>query len=117
MIKDTAFYTIKVNSLKKEVEMEVSGTFTPEKAEAFIEEYTNKVNTINAADFTLRLDCTSLDVVTQQQIPELEKCYVLYRESGFKKVIFEIHNNNIVKMQLNRLARKAGLTNVEISEV
>lgn len=117
MIKDTAFYTIQVNKVKKEVEMEVSGTFTPEKAEVFIKDYTEKVNTIDAADFILRLDCRSLDVVTQQQIPELENCYALYRESGFKKVIFEIHNNSIVKMQLSRLARKSGLTNAEVVEV
>lgn len=110
-------YKIEVNSLKKVINMVITGTFTPEKAKAFINDYQKKVNSIKASDFELKLDCTDLDVVTQAMIPELTKCYELYKSSGFNKVVFEIKSSNIVKMQLGRIARNVGLTNAQIVEV
>jgi len=49
-------------------------------------------------------------------VPELESCYRLYKESGFQRVIFEIKKSPVLKMQLSRLARNTGLTDVEVIE-
>jgi len=109
-------YTLNINSVKKEVNLEVKGTFTPEKAKGFIDDYNRRVGVIKASDFVLRLDCRDLDLVTQEMVPELESCYRLYKESGFQRVIFEIKKSPVLKMQLSRLVRNAGLTNVEVIE-
>jgi len=107
-------YTMKVNVAKKTIDMTVSGTFTPEKAQQFIDDYQKKVSSINASEFVLEFDCRDLDVVTQQMIPTLESCLELYKSSGFKKVEVGISKSAIISMQLNRLAKKVGLDNFEV---
>lgn len=107
-------YTMKVNVEKKTIEMTVSGTFTPEKAQQFIDDYQKKVSSINANEFVLEFDCRDLNVVTQQMIPTLESCLELYKSSGFKKVEVGISKSAIISMQLNRLAKNVGLDNFEV---
>ncbi|MBP1915118.1 hypothetical protein [Lederbergia galactosidilytica] len=102
-----------LNLEKKEMNIEIVGNFTPEQAQQFIQDYNNNVNSIHASDFNLVLDCRDLNVVTKELIPALQDCYKLYQSTGFNKVIFEIGTSSIVKMQLNRIAREVGLTNVE----
>lgn len=106
-------YSMNVNRGNKEMNIEIVGNFTPEQAQQFINDYNSNVNSINASEFNLVLDCKELNIVTQELIPALQECYKLYKSSGFHKVIFEIGNAPIVKMQLNRIAREVGLTNVE----
>lgn len=110
-------YTMNLNSTKKEMNITIVGNFSPEQAEKFIGDYNIKVNSISASEYILRLDCTSLNVVTPDLVPALESCYKLYKSSGFNKVVFEISKKPIVKMQLNRIARQVGLTNVEIVDL
>ncbi|MEH7237974.1 hypothetical protein [Bacillus sp. JJ1562] len=107
-------YTMNVNHDKKTVDMTVSGTFTPEKAQQFINDYQSKISSINASEFILEFDCRDLDVVTQEMIPNLENCLTLYKSSGFKKVEVGIRNKPIISMQLKRLARNVGLTSFEV---
>ena len=117
MTTQTGSFTITVNRIKKSVDMVIRGTFTPEKAQEFVADYQKKVSGVNASEYTLRLDCLDLNVVTQAMIPDLENCYRLYHSSGFNKVVFEIKKNPIIKMQLSRIARTTGLANAEIVEV
>ncbi|RPJ95243.1 hypothetical protein CW357_11560 [Rummeliibacillus sp. TYF005] len=107
-------YTMSLNQLKKEMNIKIIGNFTPEQAKRFMDDYNKNVNSINAADFNLVLDCLELAIVTPELVPALEDCYKLYKSSNFNKVIFEISNKPIVKMQLNRIAKKVGLDNAEI---
>lgn len=84
------FYTIQVNSLQKVVNMEVGGSFTPEKVEEFLKDYHKNINPIPAAQYELRFDCRSLDILTQDMVPHLQGCFELYKSSGFKNVVVEI---------------------------
>ncbi|WML42646.1 hypothetical protein [Neobacillus sp. PS3-40] len=111
------YYSIKVNPSTKTIDMVVSGTFTPEKALQFVNDYQSKVGTIKAGEFILKCDCRELDVVTQDMIPDLENCYRLYQSSGFNKVVIEIKKSPVIKMQLSRIGRNTGLTNLEFVEV
>lgn len=109
-------YTININSSKKEMNIKIVGNFTSEQAQQYINEYTSKVNTINASDYTLFLDCKDLNVITQELTASLEACYKLYNASGFNKTIIEIKKSAILKMQLTRIARGVGF-NPEFLEV
>lgn len=113
----TEKYTIKVNSSKKTVAMRVSGSLTPEDAENFVRDYHKSMNTIDPTTYNLEFDCTTMKVVSREMVPMLEDCYKLYKESGFNKVIFQIKENAMLSMQLKRLARNTGLTNVEVVNV
>lgn len=117
MPTQTGSFKITTNRLQKSVDMIIRGSFTPEMTQEFITDYQKKVSSVNASDYTLRLDCMDLNVVTPAMIPDLENCYRLYQSSGFKKVVFEIKKSPIIKMQLSRIARTTGLANAEIVEV
>lgn len=107
-------YTMNVDSGKKTIAMTVSGTFTPEKAKQFINDYEQKLSSINTNEFILEFDCRDLDVVTKEMIPDLENCLMLYKSSGFKKVEVGIKKSAIIAMQLKRLANNVGLPAFEI---
>lgn len=109
-------YTMSVNRAKKELNITIVGNFSNEQALQYINDYNSKVKSINPTEYTLRLDCTDLNVVTSELVEPLEACYALYKSSNFSKVIFEISKIATVKMQLQRMARKVGLT-VQLIEV
>jgi len=113
----TGTYSMSVMAVQKTVEMTVSGSFTPEKAQEFIADYQSQIGKIKADEFVLKFDCRDLAVVTQDMIPDLESCFALYKSSGFKMVEVGIKKSAVLKMQLSRLARKQGLTNFEVQEI
>lgn len=109
-------FSININPTAKVVDMIIVGTFTPQQVEEFVKDYQQKISNIDAKLFDLKVDCTDMDVITQDMIPKLENSFRMYKSTGFKKVIFTIKKNPIIKMQLNRVARNTGLTNVEVVE-
>jgi hypothetical protein len=116
-MQNTGSFAMKVNQAEKTIDMIVSGSFTPEQAQEFIKEYQQTLSAIKPEEFVLQFDCRDLNVVSQEMIPNLEACLAMYRDSGFNKVLVEIQNKPIIKLQLNRLARNVGLTNFEIAEI
>lgn len=104
-------YKMSVNPSKKEMQLEIEGNFTPEQATKFIKDYQTKTNAIKANEYVLRLDCRTMNVVTPELVPALEECCKLYKSTSFKDVVFEIgqQNSAVVKMQLARITRTAGL--------
>lgn len=116
-MQDTGSFTMKVNQAEKTIDMTVSGTFTPEKAQEFVKEYQQTLSAIKPEEFVLQFDCRDLSVVSQDLAPNLENVMRMYKESGFKKVLVGIQKKPIIKLQLNRLARNAGLDNFEVLEI
>ena len=112
-----AKYSIKVNRIKKVVEMMVGESFTDEDVKNFVNDYLKNMSSIDTSAYTLEVDCTTMKVVEAKMAPKLEASFNMYKESGFNKVIFQISKNTVLKMQLNRIARGAGLTNSEVVEV
>lgn len=97
--------------------VKVEGTFSQEDALAFINDYNKETSAIAAADYSIELDCTELNVSSPDVLPMLEQCYRMYQQTGFKHVVFKIARNPVLRMQLGRVARNTGLTNYEITEV
>ncbi len=110
-------YDININASKKVIDMFIGGSFTPADAKAFINDYNKTVGSIDASNYTLEIDCTTMNVVTPEMVPDLEGSYQLYKQSGFKKIIFKIKDSTILKMQLARLARNTGLTQAEVVKI
>jgi len=109
-------YFIDVKPATKTIEMKVEGTFTPQQAEQFHKDYEKQTTSVAANEYTLNVDCKTMKVIDQSMTPALTHSFELYKSTGFKKVCFLIEKKGILKMQLDRIARTAGLTNYEIIE-
>ena len=101
----------------KIVNLVIAGAFNPQQTEDFIHDYHNKISNIDVESFNLRVDFTELDAITEDALPKLERSFKLYKESGFKKIVFVIKKSPIIKMRLNTVAKNAGLFNSEVEEV
>lgn len=110
-------YIININQAQKTIDMSVKGSFTPQQAQDFHRDYQSKVGSVNASSYTLKVDCKDMNVITQEVLPALEVSFKMYKDSQFDKVQFIIAKSPVIKMQLNRIARTAGLTNAEVVEV
>ncbi|MBY3623142.1 hypothetical protein HGO21_26915 [Acinetobacter sp. CUI P1] len=104
------------NAAAQKLNVQVEGSMSTEDAGRFIQEYNQIVSTFNPAQYEIILDCKTLNVSSPDTLPMLEQCYILYKESGFKKVTFIIAKSPVLKMQLSRVARSTKLENYEIIE-
>lgn len=64
-------YAINVKPGEKTIDMAVRGAFTPQQAESFHKDYRNRVVSITAPNFTLKVDCLDMNVITQDMLPKL----------------------------------------------
>lgn len=118
MSKYDGSYEIAVDSLKKTVNIYVSGSADPEAIQGFLNEYNSAVNKIQVNDFSLIVDCKEMSVETQDKIGKLEQVFKMYQQTGFKDIAFTVKSSNgVLKMQLNRIIRISGVTNAKIVEV
>jgi hypothetical protein len=94
----------------------VVGSFSAEDGTDFFETYQRTISSFAVSEYNIDIDSTELRVTEPSILPMLEGCFLMYKADGFKRIIFRVSNNRIVKMQLNRIAIKAELTNHEIIE-
>ncbi|WP_138494156.1 hypothetical protein [Paenibacillus pinistramenti] len=109
-------FNIQILKACKTMKIQVQGVFSPEDGKASIEDYHQYIADIHVPDYTLDLDCSQLEVSAPESLPHLGHCFELYKKDGFKKIIFRLSDNPILKMQLNSLARATDLTNCEFIE-
>ncbi|MEK5436360.1 hypothetical protein BSK65_11740 [Paenibacillus odorifer] len=107
-------FILKTDTTKKVINIELEGTFSEEDGLKSIQAYQQTINPITPADYELQIDCRKLNVTAPDVVPLLEGCFVMFKNDGFVKVNLTLENNPILKMQLARLGRKAGLENIEI---
>ncbi len=108
-------FSIEINTATKTMEMMVSGTFTPQDYEDFVKDYAAKTSTIDATQYVLEVDCRTMQLLAPGEVDKLKGSFESYKESGFAKVIFIVTEaQSIIKMQLGRVARGAGLSNNEV---
>ncbi|MDO7904972.1 hypothetical protein Q5741_00925 [Paenibacillus sp. JX-17] len=108
-------FSIEINRANKTMDMMVSGTFTPQDYDNFVKDYAAKTGSIDAKEYTLVVDCKTMNLLGPSDVEGLSASFVRYKESGFQKVVFIITQaQTLIKMQLGRVARGAGLSNVEV---
>ena len=109
MMKTDGF-NFSLDKSTKKVTIEVIGSFVPEKEKEFLDKYKQISSQINPSEYTLIIDCTSANVLSQSYVDKLGEMFGLYKQTGFGNVIMNLSTSSaIVKMQLNRLAKNAGL--------
>lgn len=107
-------FILKTDNAKKVLNIELEGTFSEADGLSSIQAYKETIAPINPADYELDIDCRKLNVTAPDVVPLLEGCFIMFKADGFTKVKLTLENNPILKMQLSRLGRKAGLENLEI---
>ena len=108
-------YLIKKNLVGKKVEITVGDQITPAETERFQKEFVALLSSITPSQFELEIDSTHMNVLTPELATRLEGAMGLYKQAGFKKVLVKIQNSPVLKMQVARIARQAGLTNMEVT--
>ncbi|WP_025689328.1 hypothetical protein [Paenibacillus zanthoxyli] len=110
-------FILKTDAAKKVIEIELEGAFSEEDGLKSIQAYKETITGITPADYQLKIDCRKLNVTAPEVVPLLEGCFIMFKGDGFEKVNLTLENNPVLKMQLSRLGRKAGLENLEIISV
>lgn len=62
----------------------------------------------------LDIDALDFHVLVREGLEVLKGAFAFYKKVGFKKIIMRLPNNTILRMQINKLIKEAGLANVEI---
>lgn len=102
-------YAMSLDKTNKQLNVTIGGQFEPDDANSFVKEFIATIATIEASEFILSFDAQELKVSKPEMLPMLEDCFKMYKDFGFKKVVGKVGNNITLKMQLSRIARKAGL--------
>ncbi|ASA22953.1 hypothetical protein [Paenibacillus donghaensis] len=108
-------FSLDTDCVHKIVKVELEGSFSQEDGLNSILAYQQRVNPINSEDYRLEIDCRQLHVTAPETVPLLETCFVMFKRDKFSNVNLILENNPILKMQLARLGRKAGLDTLEIT--
>lgn len=117
-------YLINVDSAQKEVYVEVTGKFSYEEGMNFVTEFRSKTSTIESTVYDFECKCIGLNIADAESLPTLESAFNEYKQCEFKsyKMIVEPDKESktlttsagLVKSQLGRLSRKAGIADMDI---
>lgn len=107
-------FNLKADSVNKVINIELEGSFSEEDGLKSIIAYQQTIQPINPAEYELQIDCRKLNVTAADVVPLLEGCFMMFKKDGFVKVNLTLENNPVLKMQLSRLGRKAGIEQLEI---
>ncbi|MBY9078436.1 hypothetical protein KIH86_27425 [Paenibacillus sp. HN-1] len=110
-------FILKTDTASKVLNIELEGTFSEQDGLTSIQAYQETIKPINPADYKLDIDCRKLNVTAPDVVPLLEGCFVMFKNDGFTTVKLTLENNPILKMQLSRLGRKAGIENLDVVSV
>ncbi|MCM3215761.1 hypothetical protein ABER75_26570 [Niallia taxi] len=119
-MEEKGCFDIKVNHSSKTIDMLIEGTFDLATVAEFVTDYRDKVANLSIADakqFKLIIDCKNMDVLTQEMIPYMENSFRLYQKLGFVSMIIIIPRSPVLKMQLNRMAKRTSFPNAIIVEI
>ncbi|WP_211745630.1 hypothetical protein [Paenibacillus sp. Marseille-Q4541] len=117
-------YLIKVDSVQKKVNIEVTGKFSYEEGNNFVSEFRTKTSNMITSSYDFECKCIGLNIADAESLPSLEAAFSEYKQCEFKsyKMIVEPDKKSktlttsagLVKSQLGRLSRKSGLPDMEI---
>lgn len=92
----------------------LSGSFDKPTVASFISKFNTEVKKIQPAKCQLVVEVSEMQVQPAEMQDTLKGCFQLYESAGFKKIIMNVGNNVILAMQARRIAKDAGLSNVEV---
>lgn len=113
-------FEMNLDKTKKIMFAKAFGSFGPADANGFVSDYTALLKTVNAKEYELQFNCKELkvsgkDVKSGTDMTNMLKgCLEMYKNEEFKSILFDCTKNIVLKMQLNRLCKEAGLLNAKL---
>ncbi|MBW9172638.1 hypothetical protein K2F43_15645 [Clostridium estertheticum] len=113
-------YELKLDKTKQILFAKAFGSFGPSDADDFVRDYTIILKPVNAKEYELQFDCKELKVSGKDtksgvdMTNMLKGCLEMYKKEGFKNIIFDCTKNIVLKMQLQRLCKEAGLSTATV---
>lgn len=104
-------YTITVDEARKNIRIDVEGTFDDNKAEEFHNHYLSKILPIETTEYVLILNSLDMDVISREMLPKLQVTFALYRKSNYKEICFIILNDEI-RQQVKKVISFSGITDI-----
>lgn len=86
----------------------------PENTQPYISDFSKTIENINTRDYDLYIDGTKYIITPLDMQDTLRKHLMRFRELGFRKITIKIGDKKVLKLQANRIAKEAGLENIEI---
>lgn len=86
-------YRVTEDKKANSIIMELSGYFTDEDAINYVKNFVEISNRVKTEDTYLVLDCGLLYIYIYpiDMIPRLKDIFMLYRQMGYKKIIFKLY--------------------------
>lgn len=109
-------HIIKNNNIKKQLSVTLEGKFSEEEVSLFVADFQKEVSRVNPSTYELIFDSRKFVIMPQNLVPELKRCFTMYKEMNFKSIFINmgIADNIVQKMQITRIAREVGLENYTI---
>lgn len=108
-------FEFKKDTADKKISIIVNGRIEDGFFDEFIKSYTSTVSSVNASEYTLDVDFTTVPITPQNLTDVLRDALKLYKKDNFKKInVYLSQSQIIVKMQIKRIANEIGLNNVEL---
>lgn len=92
----------------KSILVTVGGFITTDEAKSFIEEYETVIKSLDTKNTYLILDGRDLKASTQEMLPMLQGCMMLYMRDNFKKVFMINFASSVTNSQVARVAKEIG---------
>ena len=98
--------TLKVDNIKKQVLITLTGQHDEETVQKFFNEYVKHTSNLDKSKFDLLIDSYLLGVIKPHLLDGVAEAYKCYRD--FKSVTFINPMNIVGKVQLTRIAKENG---------
>lgn len=105
-------YNFSTNGDKMNIAL--AGSFDKPTVEGFVAKFNTEVKKIQPAKCELVIETSQMQVQPGDMHDTLKGCFKLYGSAGFKKISMNVGDNVILAMQARRIAKEAGLSNVEV---
>jgi hypothetical protein len=107
-------YLINIDKTKKIFLITLEGSFGKDDILNYLEDFKKDLNSINPAEYQLQFEANKFKVLPQDLLPAFTECFKLYKQASFKKIIANVGDNAVQKMQVRRVMTSVGLDNFEI---
>lgn len=108
-----AKHTVNVKNGTKEIVVILEGIFDEQATQKFVQDFNIEMRKIDPSAYEILFDASKFNVMKQEMIPLLEGCFKLYKTLNFREIKM-ILGSPILNLQVNRVARIAGLDNFSI---
>lgn len=106
--------TYHITKENKKIFITVERTLISGNTQQYLSDFSKIMEGVNPHEYELFIDGTKYIITSLEMQDTLKMHLTHFKELGFKKITIKIGNNVVLKLQVSRIAKYAGLEDVEI---